>query len=121
MNTVAGLNYSLRGILPSGATNTAIGINVRDAGIPHREKATRTSILVAAIAIVPATLIFVDMPVSGQSSVTSAVDKAVVEKYLTAWKQKPREVAKTMIGKYGPASPGTNHIAGARAHGMESN
>ena len=40
-------------------------------------------------------------PASSQGPATSTVEKGVVDKYLAGWKQKPREVAKTMIGKYG--------------------
>jgi hypothetical protein len=42
-----------------------------------------------------------NMPVRGQSPATPKADKGTVEKYLASWKQKPKEVANTMIEKYG--------------------
>ena len=57
-----------------------------------RTSAVLGSIVVGVLAIgVPA----------GGSSAAQAVDKAVVDQYIATWKQKPRDVAKTMIGKYG--------------------
>lgn len=52
-------------------------------------------------AIVSAAVVFLSKPIDGQGAASSAVDKAVVDKYLMGWKQKPREAAKVMIGKYG--------------------
>ena len=52
-------------------------------------------------AIVAAAAVLMNIPVSTQGPATSTVDKVAVDKHLAGWKQKPRDVAKTMIGKYG--------------------
>jgi hypothetical protein len=47
------------------------------------------------------------MPADRLSATAQTADKSSVDKYLAGWKQKPRDVAKTMIAKYGSPQEAT--------------
>jgi hypothetical protein len=59
----------------------------------------RTSSILAITAVLA--LLLMDRPASGQRPTLVAADKSTVEKHIAGWKQKPRETATLLIGKYG--------------------
>jgi hypothetical protein len=59
----------------------------------------RTSSIFAIAALLA--LLLIDLAASGQRPAPAAADKSTVEQHIAGWKQKPREAATTLMGKYG--------------------